>query len=390
MRGESGQPEAAILHISDTQFGAYHRFNGTDQSLADHLLVDLRGLLNGDVPAIDLIVLSGDIVERGLKSEYEQASAFVDALCAQTGLKHHRVVVVPGNHDVNWSLSESYFAECRAEEVEPRLPYAKKWRHYQQFVCSLHGPAAFTEEQPYRIHRFDDLRVVVAALNSTMRESHRDDDHYGWCGSEQLRWAEAQLRDAGDCVRVGVLHHNARRRPVADNENLRDVDALTDILGPRLDLLLHGHTHDGAQDRLADGTLVLATGSAAVTAQWRPGEVPNQYQILRLRPDRVTRWARQWDASKQKWIADTRISPDGNQWRVDIPIAPAGWQQPKSPARSKSPAQEKSPERLPWDRYEERLDRAGDFLSQVEFVTRRDVGEDCPIERRHKGSPALS
>ena len=387
MRGESGQPEATILHISDTLFGTYHRFNGEEQSLADHLLVDLRKLLIDKVPAIDLIVLSGDIVEHGLKSEYEQAKAFVDALCTQTGLKYHRVVVVPGNHDVNWSLSESYFAECRAEEVEPRLPYAKKWRHYQQFVSSLHGPAAFTEEQPYRIHRFDDLRVVVAALNSTVQESHRADDHYGWCGSEQLRWAEARLRDAAGCVRVGVLHHNARRRPVADklvadklvadNENLRDADALTTILGPRLDLLLHGHTHDGAPDRLANGTLVLATGAAAVTAQWRPGEVPNQYQILRLRPDRVTRWARQWDASKQRWVADSRINLDRDE-RVDIPIAPAGWQQSKSPERS------------PRDRHEERLDRAGDFLSQVEFVTRRDVGEDCPIERRHKGSPELS
>jgi 3',5'-cyclic AMP phosphodiesterase CpdA len=258
--------------------------------------LDLRRLLDREISAVDLVVVSGDIAEQGLRSEFDQAREFLDDVCAATGLDYDRVVVVPGNHDVNWALSESYFAECRAEEVEPRLPYARKWRHFQRFVASLHGEAAFTEDQPYRVHRVSDLRVMVAALNSTMEESHRPEEHFGWCGTTQLRWAQAQLKDASDCVRLGVLHHNARRRAVADNENLRDGDALTDIVGPHLDLLLHGHTHDGAQDRLADGTLVLATGSAAVTPQWRPGEVPNQYQILQLVPGKVRRWTRQWDA----------------------------------------------------------------------------------------------
>src|SRR5262249_9724079 len=35
-----------------------------------------------------------------------------------------------------------------------------------------------------------DLKLVVAGLNSTMRESHRDDDHYGYLGEAQLRWRD--------------------------------------------------------------------------------------------------------------------------------------------------------------------------------------------------------
>jgi 3',5'-cyclic AMP phosphodiesterase CpdA len=375
--------DATILHVSDTQFGEYHRFADAAQfadgvqSLAGSMIVDIRRLLEESVPKVDLIVLSGDISEQSLRSEFDQARRFVDAMCAETGLDHDRVVVVPGNHDVNWALSESYFAECRAEEVRPRKPYARKWRHYQQFVTWLHGETAFTEDQPYRLHRYDDLGLIVTALNSTMEESHQDDDHYGFCGLEQLRWAEARLREARHCVSVGVLHHNARRKAVADNENLRDEDDLTSILGPRLDLLLHGHTHNGAQDRLADGTLVLATGSAAVTPSRRPEEVPNQYQVLRLRPDHVTRWARQWDTQRRSWIADTRISTDGNQWCVTIPFAP-------SPPRATEPV-DMGP----------RIDRGGrldgrvaDFVAQVETVTRLDVGGG-QIERRRKDSPAL-
>jgi 3',5'-cyclic AMP phosphodiesterase CpdA len=314
-------------------FGEFHRFAQGDQSLAGAMIVDLNQLLQGGIPPVDLVVLSGDVTERGLWSEFEQALLFIDSLCAATGLDRDHVVVVPGNHDVNWALSEAYFAECRADEVSPRRPYAKKWRHYQRFVTSLHGEAAFTEDQPYRLHQFDDLGLVVAALNSTIAESHRDGEHYGWCGVDQLRWAEARLRELPRHVRVGVLHHNARRKAIVDNENLRDGDDLTSILGPQLDLLLHGHTHDGKQDRLADGTLILATGSAAVTPQWRPGEVPNQYQILRLRNEDVTRWARQWDAQQRRWIADPRMSVDGNEWCVTIPFTPGAWR--STPAAEK-------------------------------------------------------
>ncbi|HET8682855.1 MAG TPA: metallophosphoesterase [Micromonosporaceae bacterium] len=370
--------DATLLHVSDTRFGARHRSGGEDGSLAGSLVLDLRQLLEETVPRVGLVVLSGDITERGLRSEFDQARGFVDALCEATGLGHDRVVVVPGNHDVNQALSMAYFSECEAEEVAPRPPYAKKWRFYQEFVTWLHGAAAFTEDQPYRVHRFDDLGLAVAALNSTMEESHRDGDHYGSCGVEQLRWAEARLREAGGCVRVGVVHHNARRRAVADDENLRDADDLTQILGPRLDLLLHGHTHNGAQDRLADA-LVLATGSAAVVPARRPDEVPSQYQILRLRPDRVTRWARQWDAQRRCWIADTRISPDGNQWHVDIPFAPDAW---------RGPIATEAEEKAALVGRRSRGDGPPDFLAQVEYVTRRDVGEG-QIERRRKDSPGL-
>jgi 3',5'-cyclic AMP phosphodiesterase CpdA len=383
--GRQDGPSAAILHVSDPQFGRYHRFGEGVDSLASHLVRDLRGLAEEGVPPVDLIVLSGDIAEKGMKSEYDQARAFVDALCKHTGLGYERIVVVPGNHDVSWGLSAAYFAECEGNETPPREPYPKKWRHYQAFVASLHGEAAFTEDRPYRLHRFDDLRLVVAALNSTMKESHREGDHYGWCGVEQLRWFADELRTVRGMARVGVVHHNARRKATADNENLRDADDLDEILGPHLDLLLHGHTHQGREDRLADGTLVLATGSTAVTVDWRPGDVPNQYQIVELRPAALTRWGRQWSGTT--WIADPRISRRGNHWQVDLPFEPPGW--PRDPAPMSDMDLLRRRGELLLERRGEVGRRSGnDFVSRVEFVTRRDVGEGV-IERRSKGHPPL-
>ena len=141
-----------ILHVSDPQFGRYHRFDPSD-SLAGHLIRDVTRLSKIGVPPIDLIILSGDIAERGKRAEYEDAQKFVEQMCQALSLGLERVIVVPGNHDVSWNLSKAYFEECADEDAEPQIPYAKKWRHYQDFVTRLHGPTAFTEEQPYRLHR---------------------------------------------------------------------------------------------------------------------------------------------------------------------------------------------------------------------------------------------
>ena len=60
-----------VLHVSDTQFGTYHRFDSSD-SLSSHLIRDLATLRKDGVPPIDLIILSGDIAERGKRTEYDR------------------------------------------------------------------------------------------------------------------------------------------------------------------------------------------------------------------------------------------------------------------------------------------------------------------------------
>ena len=164
-----------------------------------------------------------------------------------------------------------------------------------------------------------DLGVVVAGLNSTMAESHRDEDHYGWVGEHQLRWFANRLADyrAQGWLRLAAVHHNVVRGAVLDEENLRDADDLDRLLGqPGLvNLLLHGHTHDGQLHRLPSGLVALSTGSAAVDAAARPTEIPNQYQLITVRRDGFTRYARQFAPAQRRWVGDTRISGTGSDWR---------------------------------------------------------------------------
>ncbi|MEE8584077.1 MAG: metallophosphoesterase, partial [Acidobacteriota bacterium] len=293
-----------LLHLSDPQFGLNHRFGRLDEGLRPEILI-----------------LSGDLAERGLRSEFRDALALLQGLCQHLGLGPDRVVIIPGNHDINRKACESYFNDCEADEVKPLPPYWPKWRHYHWMFHEFYKDCpqmVFAEEQPWSLFEFPDCKVVIAGLNSTMKESHseREEDHYGWVGEKQLRWFTEQLapyRDQG-WLRIGAVHHNPIRGAVSDDENLQDYDDLKRLLAPSLNFILHGHTHDGKLQWLDQQTPVLSTGSAALEQKARPEEVPNQYQVLRIQRRGLKRWTRQYAPDMKGWMGDNRASQKGDQW----------------------------------------------------------------------------
>ncbi|MGH3997476.1 MAG: metallophosphoesterase family protein, partial [Pseudonocardiaceae bacterium] len=306
-----------------------HLFGGNGLTPADQAHDTLFQRLHDDLDRLagdhglrpDLMVITGDLAEWGLNSEFEQVVEFLTALAEAVGLTREHVAIVPGNHDVNRDACAAHFLWEKAHEREPVAPYWPKWEHFaaafERFYDGVDG-VSFTPDEPWTLFEMPDLHVVVAGLNSTMAESHLAADHYGWVGEHQLRWFAQRLaryRDQG-WLRLAAVHHNAVRKAVADDENLRDADDLDRWLGqPRLvNLLLHGHTHDGRLHRLSSGLLALSTGSAAVTAEARPQEVPNQYQLLTIGSNGVTRHARQYVVGDRRWIGDNRVSPDGSDW----------------------------------------------------------------------------
>ncbi|MEV8508331.1 metallophosphoesterase [Actinoplanes sp. NPDC051475] len=329
--GGTRQGPLTVLHVSDPQFGRHHLFGGNGLTAADQARDTLFQRLHDDLDRLaadpglrpDLVVVSGDLAEWGLRSEFEEVGRFLVALSEAVQLPRHRVVVVPGNHDVNRKLCEGYFLRQEGEEQPVAPPYWPKWEPFAEMFRGFYDPVpgvVFSPGEPWTLFEMPDLAVVVAGLNSTMAESHRDEDHYGWLGEEQLRWFADRLesyRDRG-WLRLGVVHHNAVRGAARDDENLRDADDLDRWLGqPRLlNLLLHGHTHDARLHRLPSGLVALSTGSAAVDAPARPTEVPNQYQLLTIDGEGVTRCARQYAVGQKRWISDPRISDSGSDWRV--------------------------------------------------------------------------
>ncbi len=102
--------DLVILHLSDLHVGDNHRYrltwpggqiNPNEQSASELLLEDLQAL--GVMNRVDGMVLSGDFVWRGAPDEFRRASTVVQSLVAAAGIDLTRVVLIPGNHDVEWN-----------------------------------------------------------------------------------------------------------------------------------------------------------------------------------------------------------------------------------------------------------------------------------------------
>ena len=314
-----------LLHLSDTQFGRHHRFGAASDEALDSLLTrlvdDLEVLRKDHDLKPQVVLLTGDLSEWGKQSEFDDVLKFAIGLSERLSIPRRHFVTIPGNHDINRKLCEAYFNTCEAEDAEPKKPYWDMWRFYNKFFQGFYQEETdshFTEAEPWTLFEMPDLKIVVAGLNSTIQESHRDEDHYGWLGEEQLRWFAKRLGDyqQSGWFRIAALHHNLRRGPVNDDENLRDLEDFEKYLGGKVNLIVHGHTHDGKADWSINKVPILATGSAAVKAEQRPEEIPNQYQIIQLWPDRYQRWARCYFPKKNTWGGDNRASNSLNTWQA--------------------------------------------------------------------------
>lgn len=117
----------SILHISDL-----HR-SPEDPISNDELISTLRADRHryvSEEPAIrtpDAIVISGDIIQgvplvtnnhlEELRRQYSIAEDFLARLCEEfIGGDRSRVILVPGNHDVDWNTSRAAMTEISADK----------------------------------------------------------------------------------------------------------------------------------------------------------------------------------------------------------------------------------------------------------------------------------
>ena len=96
------------LHISDVHFSGLGSYD--QNRLVSALLKSLPNLtLRFGKP--DFVFFTGDVAKTGNRSEYAEASSFFDKLLSALELKRSRLLVVPGNHDVDRSQSNGLSRE---------------------------------------------------------------------------------------------------------------------------------------------------------------------------------------------------------------------------------------------------------------------------------------
>ncbi len=253
-----------IAHVSDlhvlSPFGAEWRralFNKRMTGYANVFLHRgrvyrrdyLLAVLEAAARDADHVVVTGDVTNLALESEYAQARGLLDAMARKT-----EVTVVPGNHDIYLRdvVKARHFAQHFAPFLESDLPELAVDVPAGRFPCvKLRGPAAF-------------IGLSSAVPRPPFVSA-------GYVGHAQLDALSAVLArpEVARRVPVVLIHHDpldGRLRAEQLRSGLVDARGLRQALaGVARGLVLFGHLHVRRRGRLATraGSLEVVCASGA-------------------------------------------------------------------------------------------------------------------------------
>jgi predicted phosphodiesterase len=314
-----------LLHISDLHVTHKEESLNNVWASANRKLKKMR---------FDFIVVSGDLSNDGINFKETEFFAKRVLLNKLRKKEKNRIIFVPGNHDVNWSVMDdiskkipfstyadkkkikivkeckklpfktsyrlniSDLGEAELYKINEKL-YSNRFSNLQSFLDRFYGNGTSSEGQKYKqfklisntpgqdwsAHIFKEDKIAFFGFNSCFRN-----DKY-WTGAricydsidKASKYAE---RNAKNCQLVALWHHGLQGteyRP--DCLSYSDIGRLYNA-GFRIGF--HGHIHQSRaqeiREFLDERFLIIATGSLGAEQSDRPGSVGNQFSIIHLTP----------------------------------------------------------------------------------------------------------
>lgn len=321
----SAQPVAApgsvILHITDPHFatGPHRRqhvwrleseTSGARQSkhtLSDAITRALSpSVLRGR--RIGIVLVTGDVTYKGDSSEFDEARRSITKLLGQLDLSQDNIVVLPGNHDIQWSRADEYKPEAPVELASERATanfrafYKATFRHESHVTLACGRRYALP----------NGVCVEIAALNSSSLETGKNflagvgrvqEECYS-AAADGLGWSTTPTL----ALRILALHHH-----LALTEDLEPFDQYGSGFGiavdapriqrlaarDRVQLAIHGHKHrafvwrsdvyklpENAEETYDLGALNIIGGGSAGSPEVE--NKSNYFNLIEVQPTAVT------------------------------------------------------------------------------------------------------
>ncbi|MEP7339331.1 MAG: TIR domain-containing protein [Acidobacteriota bacterium] len=300
-----------ILHLSDLHFD-----RDTDPVVRLQPLVrDLKDRQGGlGFNELDYLVISGDLTNRASAEEFERAHEFISGLIERFELSAARLVIVPGNHDLNWDVNaydwqpERKVAAAKLKEgsfikqgnlygLRDESEYPKRFENFARFYHQLtQYPYSLKPESQFRSLLFDELRVQFLELNSAFEIDEYFPERSGIQQSalaNALLKANAQVETAkrekrigqdASVFRIAVWHH-----PITGNEKIVSDAFVEQLRQEEFKLCLHGHVHEERADLVSyihpRQIHVAGAGSFGAPMRQRPESTPRLYNVIEVARD---------------------------------------------------------------------------------------------------------
>jgi 3',5'-cyclic AMP phosphodiesterase CpdA len=283
-------PPITIVHISDLHFGGY----------AD---LDQIEALDEFLPTLGAAaaVVSGDLSQRARHGEFQAAHAFLRRL-----RRHMPVLVVPGNHDLEWWKSPlGIFGDA--------IKYAKYARYFGDLTPVLEIPGA----------------IVAGALSSygvafgSLTWNLRDVAVKGHLPATETSRVGAIFSQApAEAVRILAVHHNVLPGGLSRRQGLANWrSAWRRLLATGADVVLCGHDHHEGAGQIEGALAVSTSGTHSLRTR---GGRPSVFNLVAIDGQAVRIQHFRWESGSRRFLrSDTTAFARQGAPRVLVSVAGA-------------------------------------------------------------------
>ena len=256
-----------IIHLSDLHISskaAIHQQNISALVSSLHVLEPFDGII---------LAISGDIAGHGYVNEYKLADQMIGSICAtiqreyNISAKNTKVLVVPGNHDMDKRISqlaerkdvEDWYKEGLIDErVKNELDRMQSFYDFaSNHICFLQRDMPLFTQKVLAFH--DDIGepyyIEADLFNSALFSNKNDNGLHYIAPTAFDKYAKRTL---GQLV-ITIMHHSP------DWFSLKQKHELNDAILSKSDLVFYGHEHYEASERVirngGNATVVQAGGS---------------------------------------------------------------------------------------------------------------------------------
>src|SRR5262245_19915891 len=230
-----------IAQISDTHISTPDSRNDRDFRTVEHLERAVTHL-NSLSPRPDVVIATGDLVERGQVEEYERLRDILEPLAVP-------LYLIPGNHDDRAN-------PVRTFEGHRYLPGDEQFLQY------------VLEDWPLRLVALDTLIPGESG---------------GRLCAERLHWLDRRLAEAPDRPTLVFMHHPPFKTGIRkmDEMGLDGIEALEPVIRrhPQVERIVCGHLHRSITRRFA-GTVACTGPATAHQLALDLGEVPRLAAVM--------------------------------------------------------------------------------------------------------------
>lgn len=257
---------------------------------------------------LQAVIVSGDIGNISEREEYMAAENFFSRLCRQFDVGASQMVIVPGNHDLNWQLANKGYRLIDKEDHDGPLKegefirvseevirlcdqdaYPQRFQHFSQFYENITGQSyPLAPETQATFHHLPDLNLLVVGFNSNWEVDHHFKDRVS-INPDAVTIAIDHIRDnpkLKNCLKMAVWHHPLNGEK---EDRIKNHDFMQRLSVAGFQICLHGHIHKAdtdlyRYDKASDQRQIHLVGAGTFGApaqEWTAG-YPLQYNLLRL------------------------------------------------------------------------------------------------------------